>query len=40
MATHIGGMGDTPMENPKTQNVDNVSEDCVDFSYCWFNLEV
>ena len=27
MATHFGGVGDTPMENPKTQDVDNVSED-------------
>ena len=27
MATHFGGVGDTPMENPKTQDIDNVSED-------------
>ena len=27
MATHFGGVGDTPMENMKTQDVDNVSED-------------
>ena len=27
MATHFGGVGDTPMENLKTQDVDNVSED-------------
>ena len=27
MATHFGGMGNTPMENLKTQEVDNVSED-------------
>ena len=27
MATHFGGVGDTPMENPKTQDVDNISED-------------
>ena len=27
MATCFGGMGDTPMENPETQDVDNVSED-------------
>ena len=27
MATHFGGVGNTPMENPKTQDVDNVSED-------------
>ena len=27
MATHFGGVGDTPMENSKTQDVDNVSED-------------
>ena len=27
MATHFSGVGDTPMENPETQNVDNVSED-------------
>ena len=27
MATHLGGMGDTPMENLETQDVDNVSED-------------
>ena len=27
MATCFGGVGDTPMENPKTQDVDNVNED-------------
>ena len=27
MATHFSGVGNTPMENPKTQDVDNVSED-------------
>ena len=27
MATHFGGMGNTPMENPENQDVDNVSED-------------
>ena len=27
MATHFGGVGDTPVENPKTQDTDNVSED-------------
>ena len=27
MATCFGRMGDTPIENPKTQDVDNVSED-------------
>ena len=27
MATRFGGMGDTPTENPETQDVDNVSED-------------
>ena len=27
MATHFSGVGDTPMENPKNQDVDNVSED-------------
>ena len=27
MATHFGGVGDTSMENPETQHVDNVSED-------------
>ena len=27
MAPHFGGVGNTPMENPKTQDVDNVSED-------------
>ena len=27
MATHFGGVGDTTMENPETQDVDNVSED-------------
>ena len=27
MATHFGGVGDTSMENPGTQDVDNVSED-------------
>ena len=26
MATHFSGVGDTPMENPKTQDVDNISE--------------
>ena len=27
MATHFSGVGNTPMENPKTQDIDNVSED-------------
>ena len=27
MAIRFGGVGDTPRENPKTQDVDNVSED-------------
>ena len=27
MATHYGGVGDTSMENPETQDVDNVSEE-------------
>ena len=27
MATCFGGVGNTPMENPKTQGVDNISED-------------
>ena len=27
MAIHFGGVDDTPMENPKTQDVDNISED-------------
>ena len=27
MATHFGGVGDTPVENPTTQDIDNVSED-------------
>ena len=27
MATHFGGVGDTPREDPKTQDVDNISED-------------
>ena len=27
VATHFGGVGDTPMENLETQDVDNVSED-------------
>ena len=27
MATHFSGVGNTPMENLKTQDVDNVSED-------------
>ena len=27
MATHFGGVGNTSRENPKTQDVDNVSED-------------
>ena len=27
MATCFGGVGDTPVENPKSQDIDNVSED-------------
>ena len=27
MATHFGGVGDTPVENPDSQDTDNVSED-------------
>ena len=27
MATHFGGVGDTSMENPETQDVNNISED-------------
>ena len=27
MATHFGGVGDTSMENPETQDMDNVNED-------------
>ena len=27
MATHFGGVGNTPVENPKSQDIDNVSED-------------
>ena len=27
MATCFGGVGDTPVKNPKTQDIDNVSED-------------
>ena len=27
MATCFSGVGDTPVENPKTQDIDNVSED-------------
>ena len=27
MATHIGGVGDTSMENLEAQDVDNISED-------------
>ena len=27
MATHFGGVGNTPMKTLKTQDVDNVSED-------------
>ena len=27
MATHFGGVGDTSMENPETQDVENISED-------------
>ena len=27
MATHFSGVGDTSMENPETQDVDNVSGD-------------
>ena len=26
MATHFGGVGDTPVEDPRTQETDNVSE--------------
>ena len=27
MATHFGGVGNAPVENPKNQETDNVSED-------------
>ena len=27
MAIHFGGVGNTLVENPKTQDIDNVSED-------------
>ena len=27
MATHFSGVGNTPVENPKTQDIDNISED-------------
>ena len=27
MATHFGGVGDTSIKNPETQDVDNISED-------------
>ena len=27
MATHFSGVGNTPVENPRNQEVDNVSED-------------
>ena len=27
MATHFSGIGNTSMENPETQDMDNVSED-------------
>ena len=27
MATHFSGVGDTSMENPETQDIDNVSQD-------------
>ena len=27
MATHFSGVGNTPVEDPKTQDIDNVSED-------------
>ena len=27
MATHFGEVGDTSMENPETQDMDNISED-------------
>ena len=27
MATHFGGVGNTSMENPDTQDMDNISED-------------
>ena len=27
MATHFSGVGNTPVENPKSQDIDNVSED-------------
>ena len=26
MATHFGGVGNTPVENPRTQEIDNMSE--------------
>ena len=26
MATHFGGVGNTPVEDPRTQEIDNVSE--------------
>ena len=35
MATHFGGVGIISMENPETQDVDNVSEDDFqDEQYC------
>ena len=27
MATHFGGLGGTSMDNPETQDMDNISED-------------
>ena len=27
MATHFSGVGNTPVENPKNQDIDNISED-------------
>ena len=27
MVTHFGGVGNTTMENPETQDIDNTSED-------------
>ena len=27
MPTHFGGVGDTSMVNPETQDIDNISED-------------
>ena len=34
MVTHFGGVGDTSMENPETQDMDNISEDAFQDNKC------